>query len=99
MFKKLFSLFAVVACLALVVAAPVMAQALSPTGDTYSGVAGQLQGGGGGGGDDNGANPVASDDSGNLPFTGFELSLAVALGAGLLGTGFVLRRGLRTTAS
>lgn len=98
MFKKLFSLFAVVACLALVVAAPVMAQALSPTGDTYSGVAGQLQGGGGSGGDD-GANPVASDDTGNLPFTGFELSLAVALGAGLLGTGFVLRRGLRTTAS
>ncbi len=99
MIKKLISLFAVTACLALVVAAPVMAQ--SPTADAYSGVAGQLQGGSGD--DGSGSDPAAAtsngDDSGNLPFTGFELGLAVAIGAGLLGTGLVLRRGLRTKTS
>jgi len=42
--------------------------------------------------------PVATtsnDDSGSLPFTGFEVSIAALIGLGLLGTGFMLRRTTR----
>lgn len=80
------------------------ALAQSPTGDAYSGVLGVQQNGGNSGG---GNAPTASKSApsapsnvqhtttaGNksLPFTGFQLGLVALAGAGLLGSGFALRR-------
>ena len=39
---------------------------------------------------------AAADTSGQLPFTGLELGVFAVIGAGLLGTGLVLRRTLRS---
>jgi len=75
--------------------------AQTPTGDAYGGVAGLQQGssGGGGGGGEAPAQPASQPQGGgNLPFTGFELGMAALMGAGLLGTGLVLRRTLRSDA-
>ena len=74
------------------------AQSLSPTGDAYSGQAGQIQGGG----PTDATDPTAAadvgetGDAGTLPFTGFELGMALLMGAGLLGTGLVIRHGTRS---
>ena len=68
------------------------ANAQTPTGDTYGGLAGIE---GPSGGETAGQEAAAVDTSGQLPFTGLELGLAV-IGAGLLGTGLVLRRTLRS---
>ena len=68
---------ALVLCLALASAAPAFAQE-TPAQDAYSGEAGQHV-----------TDPTAS---GSLPFTGLNLTLAVVVGAGLLGTGLMLRR-------
>lgn len=38
------------------------------------------------------APPAASAAAGALPFTGFQLGIAVAIGAGLVGAGLFLRR-------
>jgi hypothetical protein len=76
--------------------------AQTPTGDAYGGVAGLQQGSsGGGGGGEAPSQPASRPEAqggGNLPFTGFELGMAALMGAGLLGTGLVLRRTLRSDA-
>jgi hypothetical protein len=69
------------------------AYAQTPTGDTYGGLAGVAQGPSGG---DTGGTPTAADTSGELPFTGLELGVFAVVGAGLLGTGLVLRRTMRS---
>jgi hypothetical protein len=77
--------------LALMVAGTAYAQ--TPTGDTYGGLAGIAQGPSG---DDTAGQAAAADTSGQLPFTGLELGVFAVIGAGLLGTGLVLRRTLRS---
>jgi hypothetical protein len=67
--------------------------------------------GGGGGAGPTGSSPVQAvspstsaggagggGGGGSLPFTGFQLGLAALVGAGLLGTGVVLRRTVRQQA-
>jgi hypothetical protein len=79
--------------LALMVAGSALAQ--TPTGDTYGGLAGIAQGPSGG---NAGGSAAAADTGGELPFTGLELGVFAVIGAGLLGTGIVLRRTLRSQA-
>lgn len=101
--KKTLTFLAAMAAIALI-ATPTVASAVSPTADAYSGIAGQQQTGGGGGtpsspepSGDVASNVVSSpsSDAGSLPFTGFELTVALIVGAGLLGAGLLLRRTLR----
>jgi hypothetical protein len=68
-----------------------------PTGDQYCPNTQVLTGSGSGSGGD----PVdpSSASGGALPFTGFDLALTVAAGAGLLGAGFVLRRASRSRSA
>jgi hypothetical protein len=88
--KRLLGLFVVLGCLvALSVAGPTFAQ--TPTGDAYGGLAGVEQGPG-----ENGGPTTAEGDSGTLPFTGVELGIFALVGAGLLGTGLLMRRTLRS---
>jgi hypothetical protein len=91
--KRLVRLTLMATCvLALMVAGTAYAE--TPTGDTYGGLAGIAQGPTG---DDAGAQPAAAaDTSGQLPFTGLELGVFAVIGAGLLGTGLVLRRTMRS---
>jgi hypothetical protein len=85
--KRLLGLFVVLGCvLALSVAGPTFAQ--TPTGDAFAGVE---QGPG-----ENGGPTAAEGDSGTLPFTGVELGVFALVGAGLLGTGLLMRRTLRS---
>lgn len=101
MTKRLLILAAVVtAALALM---SVSAFAQTPTGDAYGGLAGISQGpaGGNGSGGESagvsaGSTATTADTGGQLPFTGLELGVFAVVGAGLLGTGLVLRRTLRT---
>ena len=82
--------------------------AQSPTEDAYSLNAGLTEAGNGGGGGGEANQPVAQGGEqgapaaqpkgGELPFTGFDAGIAVLLGAGLLGTGLMLRRSARATA-
>jgi hypothetical protein len=78
----------------------VSAFAQTPTGDAYGGLAGISQGPAGGtGGKSAAAAPAATtaaDTKGKLPFTGLDLGVFAVIGAGLLGTGLVLHRTLRT---
>jgi hypothetical protein len=79
----------------------VSAFAQTPTGDAYGGLAGISQGPAGGTGGENAAAApaatTAADTSGKLPFTGLDLGVFAVIGAGLLGTGLVLHRTLRTS--
>jgi hypothetical protein len=93
--KRLVKLTLLATCvLALMIAGSAYAQ--TPTGDTYGGLAGIAQGPSGG--DTGGQAAAAADTSGQLPFTGLELGVFAIVGAGLLGTGLVLRRTLRSDA-
>jgi hypothetical protein len=88
--KRLLGLMVVAGCvLALSVAGSAFAQ--TPTGDAYGGLAGVQQGPG-----DNGSPTATTSDSGTLPFTGLELGVFALVGAGLLGTGLIMRRTLRS---
>ena len=72
-------------------AAPAFGQSVS---DGYSeeGAVIETQAGGGGGGGGGSTDPVsASDDSGNLPFTGLDLGLIGGSGLLLLGAGLGMR--------
>jgi hypothetical protein len=91
--RRLLKLTLLATCvLALMVAGTAYAQ--TPTGDTYGGLAGVAQGPSGG---DTGGQAAVADTSGaELPFTGLELGVFAIIGAGLLGTGLVLRRTLRS---
>jgi hypothetical protein len=88
--KKLITFITVLAVLAVGATA---AFAQSSTQGTYAGLAGQDQGGTGGS-----AVVAANDSGGSLPFTGFELGIAAALGVALAGTGVALRRATRESA-
>ncbi len=69
-----------------------------PGGGGGGGVAGSEDRSGNGTGGGSGSEPVAVDNSGSgdsLPFTGFQLGMALALGVALAGTGLVLRRTAR----
>lgn len=88
----------VVAMLAFAAAIPAAAsaQSVSPTDEQYR--EGVLGAAAGGGADDDGTG--ASDDgSGSavdgLPFTGLDVIAVVAIGVGLIGAGFVVRRAAR----
>jgi hypothetical protein len=86
--KKLLVFTMVIAVLAVTATA---AFAQSSTQGTYSGLAGEDQGGGGA------VQAGTTDTGGSLPFTGFELGIAAALGVALAGTGFALRRVTRNS--
>jgi hypothetical protein len=91
--KRLLKLALVAGCvLALMMTGTALAQ--TPTGDTYGGLAGVTQGPSGG--NSGGGSPTAANTSGELPFTGLELGVFAIVGAGLLGTGLVLRRTMRS---
>jgi hypothetical protein len=99
-------LVATVAVLASLVLSSVASTAFaqSPTQDAYSNVdavqqvsagggAGGGESGGGGGGAVEATTTTASNSGGGaLPFTGLEVGLIALLGAGLVGTGFLVRR-------
>jgi hypothetical protein len=90
--RKITSLLVCAVAVLAIAAGPAYAQ--TATEDGYAGLGGALQGQGGGGG------PVATSggtggDGGSLPFTGLELGLIAAMGAGLVGVGFAVRRASR----
>jgi hypothetical protein len=79
--------------LALVFPAAAAAEAqdcAGPTGDQYCPNTQVLTGSGSGG------DPGTGDSSGDLPFTGLDLTLSLAVAAGLLGAGVALRRAVHT---
>jgi hypothetical protein len=79
---RLTGLFAIAFCVLALTFAGT-AIAQTPTGDAYGGLAGLQQGSSGGGGGGGGETPSR---------------MAALMGAGLLGTGLVLRRTLRSDA-
>jgi hypothetical protein len=83
---KLVAIVAVVASLALC-SLTGTAFAQSPTEDAYGQAEGIAQVAGSGGGSGGG-----SSGGGSLPFTGLEVGLMALAGAGLLATGFAVRR-------
>jgi hypothetical protein len=87
--KKLLIFTMVMAVLAV---AATGAFAQSSTQGTYGGLAGQDQGGG-----DGTVQVAATDSGGSLPFTGFELGIAAALGVALAGSGLALHRATRSS--
>jgi hypothetical protein len=62
-----------------------------PTGDQYCPNTQVLTGSGSGSGGGDPQDPSGTA-SGGLPFTGFDIALSLAAGAGLLGAGLALRR-------
>ena len=66
-----------------------------PTGDQYCPPI-ELTATGSGSGEDPG-DPGTGTSSGGLPFTGLDLALSLAAGAGLLGAGLALRRASRSS--
>jgi hypothetical protein len=84
-----------VAFCTLALMATAVALAQTPTVDAYGGLAGSSQGSSSGGGQ-LAQSPAGSDTGGSLPFTGLELGAFVVVGAGLVGTGLVLRRTTRS---
>ena len=100
---RTYALIAVLAVVALFVVGSTASFAQSPTEDAYSLSAGLTEASDGGGGGDKPAAqqraPEAAPKGGDLPFTGFDAGIAALIGATLLGTGLVLRRTARSTAS
>jgi hypothetical protein len=86
---------AIVAMALIVPAASVAADknCTGPTGDQYCPNTQVLTGSG------SGSDPGSADPSGGLPFTGFDIALTLAAGAGLLGAGLVLRRAGRSRSA
>jgi hypothetical protein len=75
-----------------------LAVAQTPSDNAYSGLAAEQQAAAGG--DDNGTvNTTAAAEEGSLPFTGFEVGIALLAGTALLGTGLLVRRAARDDAS
>jgi hypothetical protein len=72
------------------------AYAGTPGEDAYSGLAGQQLQGPGGAAPTTGVEATGSTGGGTLPFTGLQLSLMLAAGAGLIGTGLAVRRVVRS---
>lgn len=80
--------------LALLLPAAASAQdCAGPTGDQYCPNTQVLTGSGSGSGGD--PQDPSATAAGGLPFTGFDIALSLAAGAGLLGAGLALRRASR----
>jgi hypothetical protein len=85
--------------LALLLPAAASAQdCAGPTGDQYCPNTQILTGSGGDSGGGDPQDPSATASSG-LPFTGFDIALSLAAGAGLLGAGLALRRAGRSRSA
>jgi len=75
-----------------------LAVAQTPSDDAYSGLAAEQQAAAGG----DGGGPVgttATAEEGSLPFTGFEVGIALLAGTALIGTGLLVRRASRGDAA
>ena len=86
--RSVFRLFAALVAMALILALPTsaVAQQVTPTDDQYDrGIIGTVDSGGP-------SDPVEVDSAGTLPFTGLDLVAIVAIGVGLVGTGFMIRQ-------
>ena len=86
--RSAFRLFAALVAMALILAVPTsaVAQQVTPTDDQYErGIIGTAGSGGP-------SDPVEVDSAGTLPFTGLDLVAIVAIGVGLIGTGFMIRQ-------
>lgn len=84
-----------VAMLALAIAVPAgaFAQSINPTDEQYrQGVLGVAASGGPGDASGDGATTISE-----LPFTGLDVAAIAAIGVGLVGAGFVVRRAARPT--
>jgi hypothetical protein len=66
-----------------------IASAQNATQDAYGGLLGQQSSSG----------PVAKESGASLPFTGFDVALVALIGVGLVGTGLVVRRTVRSNQS
>jgi hypothetical protein len=90
--RRICLLFVAMFAFAIAVPAGASAQNVSPTDDQYeSGVLGAAGGGDSGSSTD----PVATSGS-ELPFTGLDVLAIAAIGVGLLGAGFAVRRAARS---
>ncbi len=86
--RSVFSLSAALVAMALILAVPTsaVAQQITPPDDQYErGIIGTADSGGP-------SDPVEVDSAGTLPFTGLDLVAIVAIGVGLVGTGFMIRQ-------
>ena len=66
-----------------------VASAGNATQDAYGGLLGQQSSSG----------PTAKQSGASLPFTGFDVAIVALLGVGLVGTGLVVRRTVRSNQS
>ena len=84
---------------AIVAPAGALAQSISPTDEEYrQGVLGVAASGGPG--DPSGEAAAGGGDTiGELPFTGLDVAAIAAIGAGLVGAGFVVRRASKSADS
>jgi hypothetical protein len=88
------SVLAVAALLIPATTAGAQQDCTGPTGDQYCPPTEVLTGGGSESGGDP-QDPSGTSTSSGLPFTGFDIALSLAAGAGLLGAGLALRRASR----
>lgn len=93
-----------VVCIAALLAVASSAYAATPSDNAYGpqgGVLGVGGSGGNGGNAGSGNAPATTtrvESTGSLPFTGLQAGLILAAGAGLIGTGIVVRRASRNPA-
>lgn len=84
---------ALISAMALAVPAIATAQQTDPTDVEYGTPVFNVEAGGGPGSAGGGGDPTGDvSNAGSLPFTGLDLAAIAAIGAGLLGAGFVIRR-------
>jgi hypothetical protein len=79
----------VLALVLLALTAGVASAAGNATQDAYGGLLGQQSSSG----------PTAKQSGASLPFTGFDVAIVALLGVGLVGTGLVVRRTVRSNQS
>lgn len=91
--RRLCTMLVAMFALAIVVPAGALAQSINPTDEEYrQGVLGVAASGGPGTPSADGGNGTISQ----LPFTGLDVAAIAAIGAGLVGAGFVVRRAAKT---
>jgi hypothetical protein len=72
-----------------------LAVAQTPSDDAYSGLAAEQQAAAVADDNDDDSVGAVADDGGSLPFTGFEIGIALLAGTALIGTGVLIRRASR----
>lgn len=72
-----------------------LAVAQTPSDDAYSGLAAEQQAAAVADDEDDDNAVATVDEGGSLPFTGFEVGIALMAGAALIGTGVLIRRASR----